>query len=122
MALRYAILHHTGVPEPHFDLLFETYPGSDLTTWRSPVWPILGRATITRLKAHRWLYLDYEGEVSQRRGRVERVAAGTCDVEVGPENQWTITLMSGSSPITLSVHPVVDDQWEAVGGDASTEP
>jgi hypothetical protein len=116
MALRYAILHHTGVPDPHYDLLFETYPGSDLTTWRSRVWPIVRPTTLTRLKAHRPAYLDFEGEVSQRRGRVDRVAGGTCRVEVGPADHWTITLLSGASPLTLHLRPAADDAWEAVVG------
>ena len=38
MSLRYAILHHTGIPSPHFDLMFETAPGSDLATWRVERW------------------------------------------------------------------------------------
>ena len=41
--LRYVILWHDGVAEPHFDLMFETLPGSALATWRSPRWPVEGR-------------------------------------------------------------------------------
>jgi hypothetical protein len=113
MPLRYAILHHTGVPDPHYDLMFETYPGSDLSTWRSRVWPIVRPTTLVRIKAHRREYLDFEGEVSQRRGRVDRMAGGTCAVEVGPAEHWTIRLLTGTPPLTLHLSPAVDDRWEA---------
>src|SRR5258706_5113599 len=76
MPLRFAILHHTGVPTPHFDLMFETAPGSPLATWRSPVWPILQPTPIERLDDHRRDYLDYQGPVSNDRGHVRRVAGG----------------------------------------------
>lgn len=111
MSLRYAILHHTGVPEPHYDLLFETRPGSDLATWRVPVWPVSGPTLATRLKDHRRAYLDYEGEISRNRGRVERVAGGTCDVVVGEDAVWTVRLVTGASPTTLTLRPS-GDAWE----------
>jgi len=109
MPLRFAILHHTGIPEPHFDLLFETHEGSDLATWRSPVWPITSPATVHRLKDHRRLYLDFEGDLSRRRGHVERIAGGTCDVTIGEDAVWTIRLLSGVSPATLVFRPFGDD-------------
>lgn len=111
MPLRFAILHHTGIPDPHFDLLFETYPGSDLAAWRSPVWPIESSTAATRIKDHRRAYLDYEGEVSQHRGFVDRVAGGTCDVQVGEGSVWTIQLVTGVSPATLLLRPA-GDGWE----------
>jgi hypothetical protein len=57
MPLRYVILHHGGIADPHFDLMFETLPGSDLATWRSQAWPIEEPTPLTRLKDHRRLYL-----------------------------------------------------------------
>ena len=109
--MRFAILHHTGIAEPHFDLLFETHPGSDLATWRSPVWPIESPTTATRLKDHRRAYLDYDGEVSRQRGYVERVAGGTCEVEVDPDAVWTIRLLTGVPETTLTLRPV-GEGWE----------
>ena len=96
--LRYVILWHDGVAEPHFDLMFETLRGSALATWRSPRWPVEGPTVVTRLKDHRRAYLVYEGELSDRRGRVERVATGTCVVEVGEASVWHITLLTGTRP------------------------
>src|SRR5687767_13993886 len=117
MALRYAILHHSGVPDPHFDLLFETIEGSDLATWRSPVWPILTPTPLTRLKDHRRLYLDFHGELTQRRGRVERVATGTCTVEIGEEAHWTIRLLTGSQPAALRIEQHGGADWLATPTD-----
>lgn len=75
--LRYAVLRHDGIPDPHFDLMFEFEPGAPLRTWRSPVWPITGRTRLVPLEPHRPAYLDYEGPVSGGRGHVRRVAGGT---------------------------------------------
>ena len=120
MSLRYAILHHTGVADPHYDLMFETYAGSDLTTWRSPAWPI-GDGTVTvltRIKDHRRAYLDFTGEVSGRRGRVDQVAAGECEVEVGADGRWAVRFLTGTPPATLHLRPAGDHAWEAVSAPA----
>ena len=74
--LRYVVLRHEGIPSPHFDLMFETSPGSALATWRSDSWPPRGNEPLTRLPDHRSHYLSYEGPVSGDRGHVTRVAAG----------------------------------------------
>jgi hypothetical protein len=74
--LRYVVLHHTGIEPPHFDLMFETSPGSKLATWRCPQWPPKPNDSFTPLGDHRRDYLDYQGEISGQRGRVSRVAAG----------------------------------------------
>src|SRR5215212_5227917 len=76
MVLRYVILRHEGVPEPHFDLMFETSPGSALSTWRSRAWPP-GTEPVESLPDHRSEYLAYEGPVSNGRGHVKRVQVGT---------------------------------------------
>ena len=75
--LRYVVLRHEGVEEPHFDLMFETSPASALSTWRSPEWPLKVGTKVTRLPDHRPWYLTYEGEISGARGWVRRVASGT---------------------------------------------
>ena len=75
--LRYVVLHHTGVAEPHYDLMFETAPGGKLETFRSHVWPPVDDTEVVPLGEHRREYLEYEGPVSGGRGRVKRVAAGT---------------------------------------------
>ena len=79
--VRFVVLHHTGVADPHFDLMYEQHPGSALTTWRIPEWPPEQYVPATPLAEHRRDYLDYEGPVSNNRGSVKRVAAGTCRIE-----------------------------------------
>jgi hypothetical protein len=75
--LRFVILRHDGIANPHFDLMFETERGGPLRTWRSPEWPITDRVRITPLDLHRRDYLDYEGPLSNDRGWVKRIASGT---------------------------------------------
>ena len=111
--LRYVILWHDGIREPHYDLMFETLPGSALATWRSPRWPVEASTAVARLKDHRRAYLDYEGELTERRGRVTRVAAGRCEVEVGENAVWTVTLLDGSPPGRVTFRPLQGDTWEA---------
>lgn len=106
--LRYVILRHDGIAEPHFDLMFETLPGSPLATWRSPCWPLQGPTPLHRLSDHRRVYLDFEGELSGHRGRVTRVAAGDCDVEIGENALWAIRLQAG----TITLEWKAGDRWE----------
>jgi hypothetical protein len=111
-ALRYVILRHDGVSEPHFDLMIETYPGSMLSTWRLQQWPISQRSEVTRLRDHRRLYLDYEGEIGGHRGFVHRIAEGNCEAAVGEGNEWTVKLLTGTSPQTLGLKPLAAERWE----------
>lgn len=78
--LRYVVLFHEGFGQPHFDLMFETAPGSDLLTWRSDSWPLKPQTTLTPIDLHRRAYLDYEGEISGGRGNVRRIHAGTFEL------------------------------------------
>ncbi len=109
--VRYVVLHHVDVEDPHFDLMFETAPGSQLATWRSDVWPVERPTTLTRLRDHRRLYLEYEGPISAQRGAVQRVTDGRCEVEVGENSVWTIKLLSGAPPVTLVLRPLGEQEW-----------
>lgn len=99
-ALRYVVLRHEGIPDPHFDLMFETSPGSKLATWRSPAWPITPETPLIPLPDHRRDYLTYEGAVSQGRGSVRRVAQGFHRVHADDEERFTLEL-DGDTVITL---------------------
>jgi hypothetical protein len=94
-ALRYVVLHHTGIDQPHYDLMFERQPGSMLATVRCSNWPPASATIFERIADHRTSYLDYEGAVSRNRGEVTRVESGTCTVEVD-ENAVLLTLSSGA--------------------------
>ena len=78
--LRFVILHHTDYGQPHYDLMFETEPGSALATYRLPTWPITGPTHIEKLTEHRRDYLDYQGPVSNNRGQVRRLASGAITI------------------------------------------
>jgi hypothetical protein len=109
-ATRYVVLWHSGIAEPHFDLMFETLSGSELATWRSPVWPIVQPTSLTRLKDHRRVYLDYEGDLTHNRGHVKRIESGECMLDVGENARWTIEFADGHS-IVLKL--IADDEWQA---------
>src|SRR4051794_31186628 len=88
--LRYVVLRHEGVADPHFDLMIETSPASELVTWRASEWPPLTRAELVQLPAHRSSYLTYEGPISGGRGSVKRVASGTCALIESSSTAWMI--------------------------------
>ncbi len=111
-ALQYVILRHDGIDEPHFDLMFETYPGSQLSTWRSTIWPISELTPLTRLKDHRRLFLNFEGELSGQRGYVSQIARGTCTVEVGENAVWTIRLLTGTPSQQLILESLDEERWQ----------
>jgi hypothetical protein len=90
--LRYVVLHHTGIDKPHYDLMLELSPGSELSTWRLPHWPPLPGDVFTPLAKHRRDYLEYEGQVSNGRGRVKRVNAGSCVIVEKSSNKLTVVL------------------------------
>ena len=110
--LRYVVLHHSGIAEPHYDLMFETAPGSQLATFRCPVWPLKKPAVVLPLGDHRREYLGYEGPVSGSRGEVKRVAAGTYRAAQRTHEYWEVTL-DESVTITIFRPPPGGDHWYA---------
>jgi hypothetical protein len=107
--LQYVILRHDGIDEPHFDLMFESAPGSSLNTWRSPRWPIDRPTPLVPLGDHRREYLEFEGPVSGNRGHVTRVERGQFNRLAGSEPAFRITLERGIE-LEISRH---GDQWLA---------
>lgn len=93
--LRFAVLHHTNIAAPHFDLLFERQPGGSLMTWRSAVWPLVDFTPLERLADHRREYLEYEGSVSGDRGEVRRIAGGGFRFEMALEDSFRIRIEGG---------------------------
>ena len=75
---RFVVLEHDH-PELHWDLMLEA--AGVLQTWRLAQPPDTGSGPIeaTELSDHRIAYLDYEGPVSGKRGRVCRWDAGEFD-------------------------------------------
>lgn len=107
--LRYVVLHHEGVAEPHFDLMIESSPGGSLLTWRSPVWPIESKVQLTRLGEHRRDYLEYEGPISENRGRVRRISAGECSLTWISSGECTIEFGSHM----MAFRQIEAEQWAA---------
>ena len=94
--LRFVVLRHDGVADPHFDFMLEVSDGQPLATWRLPEWPLTRRVRVTRLADHRREYLTHEGPVSGGRGNVARVNAGTYQLtrdpseDVGDRWNWAV--------------------------------
>ena len=109
--LHYVVLRHDGVPDPHFDMMFETAPGSDLATWRSPIWPLTAATPLTQLRDHRRAYLKYEGLVSGDRGSVYRIAEGTCLIARHNDGSWMITLLDQPGRPTLMLSFIEPASW-----------
>lgn len=59
-----------------------------------------------RLPDHRRLYLDYEGEIAGGRGRVTRVAAGTCRTigVVSAGTPQALPAVAGRVSATIDIH------------------
>jgi hypothetical protein len=96
-ALRYVVLRHEGVDEPHFDLMFETTPASDLATWRADQWPFTDQTTFTPLRPHRRAYLQHEGPISGDRGTVHRIHCGTHEVVENGASDLVVRLETGET-------------------------
>jgi hypothetical protein len=99
--LRYAVLRHEGVPDPHFDLMFETSTGSPLATWRAASWPLRTGTPLTPLPDHRRAYLTYEGPLSNDRGFVRRVETGGHRVREDHPAMLVVQLESDGSVLRL---------------------
>jgi hypothetical protein len=111
-SLRFVVLRHEGVGDPHFDLMLEIEPGGKLATWRSPRWPIDRPTELHELGAHRRDYLQYQGEISGGRGSVRRVAEGTyCRVENG--QRWRIQFIDPANFPPIVIEPLAPPHWRA---------
>lgn len=112
--LAFAALHHSGVEETHYDLLFESAPGSSLVTFRLAEWPLSKDQTVKKLKDHRPLYLTFEGTIpGGDRGRVDRVAEGQIAVTGGPGG-WEIRHADGRPWLRVEpdeLDPSSDEWW-----------
>ncbi len=93
--LRYVVLHHSDCDQPHFDLMFEFEPRSDLLTWRSVRWPIDLSNPPVPIAIHRRAYLDYEGVISGGRGTVRRIETGMHVVIQNNQRRFTAQLEKG---------------------------
>lgn len=112
--LRYVILRHEGIADPHFDLMVETRPGSDLATWRLAAWPLHAQTPAQRLKDHRRAFLDYQGDLTGNRGSVHRIDHGDCEVSIDEGATWRLTLQTGGAGTLLLLKQLEAEQWTAI--------
>lgn len=70
-------------PDVHWDLLLDAPEWERLPTWRLARNPLVSAGDIPadRIKDHRRLYLDFEGELSDGRGLVTRIERGAATIE-----------------------------------------
>ncbi len=106
---RYVILEHDH-PFLHWDFMLED--GSVLQTWRLAAVPTVDTIIpATYLAAHRLLYLDYEGPVSDYRGQVRRWDAGTFTWLKRDEGQIEVQLHGERLHIDAYLQKTSEDKW-----------
>jgi hypothetical protein len=66
---------------------------------------------VVRLKDHRRVYLEYDGEISEGRGRVDRVGDGTCQIEIESDRALVIRFIE--VPGVLRLERAGDQEWDA---------
>ena len=88
---RFVILQHDDPRGLHWDLMLET--GSVLATWALPLPPNRNHEFPAQsLADHRAAYLDYEGPVSNGRGKVVRWDTGTYQLIEQTDGRLTLNL------------------------------
>lgn len=101
-SVRYVVLRHEAIADPHFDFMLEIEPGKPLTTWRLPVWPLTSfYSDATRLDDHRNTFLTYQGPLSKNRGAVRRVETGECEVQEASDVAYKLILPPRRSVLFL---------------------
>jgi len=115
-SLRFAVLHHVGVGEPHYDLLIEISPDAPLLAWRCATWPLAHGAPVTAIPSHRRVYLEYEGAISGGRGEVARVDEGSCSIELDASGEFRAWLTGRFSSLRLHLTLLSDNRWAAAVG------
>jgi len=106
---RFVLLEHDH-PVLHWDLMLETVDA--LHTWRLPQ-PPRGAETFTtvRIGEHRLAYLDFEGPVSDNRGRVRRWDAGHFEWLQKDEGQIVVRLDGATMKGLLRLDRQEEQQW-----------
>lgn len=106
MSIPFAILHHTGIDEPHYDLLL-AFPGEPLLrTWRifpPPQSWLQNPPPAMRLSDHRPVYLTFEGDISGNRGHVRRILEGSATLLEESEGSCTLHLAAEDFSCTLTL-------------------
>ena len=111
--MRFVVQEHRKDQNVHWDLMLEE--GEHLATWQTPA-PLAqwGGIPLTCQKIfdHRLKYLTYEGPLSNNRGEVCIVAAGTWRPIQISDDQWQIRLESDNISGHLGLRKIREDQWQ----------
>jgi hypothetical protein len=111
--LRFVIQQHECGSQRHWDLMLEN--GAALATWqveKSPgLWPNES-IVCHKIADHRMKYLSYQGPISNQRGDVHIVAAGTYQpAEIG-EKKWRLVLCGDKISGELELTLLENDVWQ----------
>jgi len=98
-ALRYVVLHHTGIDRPHYDLMLERDSHEALATVRCSDWPPVDGTVLERIGDHRRSYLEYEGPISGNRGEAARAESGVYTAQADRDSM----LLSLSSGVQIRI-------------------
>ena len=114
-AVRFVILHHCQPGGEHWDLMIEQ--PRMLSTWRlsrNPLDHPGETIPARRIGDHRKAYLDYEGPVSDDRGKVHRVDGGTYQLLRQTDDVWEIAIAGAflSGTATLQKDPPDSATWQ----------
>ena len=111
--MRFVIQKHQKDQDVHWDLMLQE--GDHLTTWQTPAPPERWSEIplhCQKIFDHRLKYLTYEGPLSNNRGEVYIVTAGTYQPIQITENDWQIRLESDSMSGLLGLRKIREDQWQ----------
>ncbi|GEM_PF-466274 len=114
---RFTISRHTGSTEgDHFDLMLES--GEALRTWRLHHVGFESPQPARPLKDHRKKYLDYEGEVSGGRGRVQIHDTGVYSIDLWTEKLIQVSLAGSMFKTRLRLERKQGEDWTLVDATA----
>ena len=111
--MRFVVQEHRKEQNVHWDLMLEE--SEHLATWQVPALPSQwGEIPLTCQKIFdlRLQYLTCEGPVSDNRGEVRIVAAGTYQPKHISEDHWQVSLESDSMWGLLELRKLREDQWQ----------
>ena len=111
--MRFVVQEHRKDQNVHWDLMLEE--GEHLATWQTPAPPIRWSGiplTCQKIFDHRLKYRTYEGPVSDNRGEVHIIAAGTYQPVQISDDQWQVRLESDSISGLLGLRKIREDQWQ----------
>lgn len=124
------VLRHDGPQGVHYDWLVDPPDGHALPEgrlWTLRVeappqqWPKQGTLAARELEPHRRVYLEYEGEISEGRGAVRRVAQGTCRAIVWEPEQRELAVHMDAWAGRVVLARVGEGRWRVALGEAGAK-